>query len=616
MNIEVVPSYSRAGRTAATLSGSLKATDALKEKMKQYQRKDTAERAKTEPFDKETRDQLAKVLGDAGQDASQSMLLGDEWRGDRGREHELCSSPRAPTQWKLETEVREEGAVLARKPLALDDLLFQEDEAKNATKKGVSSEDLQPERLLEERGIVRPSATFLGPARRDEYTDRSGNPEIGRYDARITATTKRAPQAIIRDRSLWRNKEFVDERDFTESSRQDAHLQMVKLELLTGRESKVSGEGQRGTLDLMYESKDVAQKRVVCNVDISKMPGREDYREDRKNKEPQPVYARIAYHTNWLDPSPKFKTVAAMGNFALLDKALPRAKSPTFAVAPQGIPYRDTAMSYDSGLDHGHASLDFSWSLPREKCAESVRARSRIKGGGGGEGSMKDKDPIRPSGNTNKVVPFSKLLPRKGMERHSDAPLDTVYHSDKAWEASRAHRSHSPEFRRMMGRSPAGAEMVTAGAHVSYPSVALIKTHIPGVDMTKHIGHSDPSTWSAAMAGRQSAEPISNSGQSAQKKGLPWHPADAETLLRRACTTDLSLGGKHRIPPQKKSAIDKFYPTEGALKYLSRATKNVSLGQGGAVTSGSGRNQHEMRVERLRLEDEIKSLQASKAALA
>jgi len=32
--------------------------------MKQYQRKDTAERARTEPFDKETRDQLAKVPTD------------------------------------------------------------------------------------------------------------------------------------------------------------------------------------------------------------------------------------------------------------------------------------------------------------------------------------------------------------------------------------------------------------------------------------------------------------------------------------------------------------------------------------------------------------------------
>ena len=164
----------------------------------------------------------------------------------------------------------------------------------------------------------------------------------------------------------------------------------------------------------------------------------------------QPRIYKHSSHFAWTDKAPGMKTVANMGNVAMLGTQLTREARARESAKSREISqdYRDNSDKVSSQGEFFDLAIkkpitNFSKTLPRSKDQSYIRASKIFKGG-----PDKNYDTDRATGPTQyHVVPFGKLLPRRPnteMSSYGKESPDVVYHAEKAWESFCTKRSVSP----------------------------------------------------------------------------------------------------------------------------------------------------------------------------
>lgn len=164
----------------------------------------------------------------------------------------------------------------------------------------------------------------------------------------------------------------------------------------------------------------------------------------------QPRIYKCSSHFAWTEKASGMKTVANMGNVAMLEKHLTRSARARETTKGRDIKqdYRDNSDKVSSQGEFFDLAIkkpisDLSKTMPRSKDQAYVRASQLDKGG-----PDKDYDTDRARGASSyHVVPFGKLLPRRPnteMSSYGKESPDVIYHPEKAWESFCTKRSVSP----------------------------------------------------------------------------------------------------------------------------------------------------------------------------
>lgn len=164
----------------------------------------------------------------------------------------------------------------------------------------------------------------------------------------------------------------------------------------------------------------------------------------------QPRIYKRSSHFAWTEKASGMKTVANMGNVAMLEKQLSRQDRARETTKSRDIhqDYRDNSDKVSSKGEFFDIAIkkpiaDLGRTLPRNKDQSYIRASKLDKGG-----PDKDYDTDRARGaNSYHVVPFGKLMPRRPnteMSSFGKESPDVIYRPEKAWESFCTRRSVSP----------------------------------------------------------------------------------------------------------------------------------------------------------------------------
>ena len=157
------------------------------------------------------------------------------WNLDEGRELEISSSPRPPTQWQLKTRPAAP-TIPAPQSVTLD---IVDDPAPNAKTTSSQEPALNPAPDGAPKP-VRPSAVFCAVGR-DRGAARDLPPEVGHYDPQLAAVTRRSPSALILDRSLLAAKPRRDDRGPLDPEKPRPHVPALPFRSYPARSSMITG---------------------------------------------------------------------------------------------------------------------------------------------------------------------------------------------------------------------------------------------------------------------------------------------------------------------------------------------------------------------------------------
>jgi hypothetical protein len=495
---------------------------------------------------------------------------------------------------------------------------------------------------------TKPSAAFLNTGRDSALSERSTQaPESGRYDPKFAATQKRTPAITIIDRSMWRTKEVIDEKKFLEANKPKAYQPSPNIGKTSGRDTPlvsraVCNVGQAeqracygiksaGQEDVVYDCNVYWEKgggsrkvwhcaytrhllyfarHAICRLkpnscfihkqihlvpEFSKTTARE--KPMSPNKEilySQPRKYSTSSHYAWTDKASGIRTVADLGDVAMLSRQVSRKEPGRNMEMRQD--YRENADRVSSMGDFFDLAIqkpttNFSKIVPRDKDASAIR-QSKIDGGG----ADKFYDIDRAQGTLqHHVVPFSKLCPRRPaseMSTFSKHSPDVIYYPEKSWEQFCTKRSTSPiQFELTTGRKPPGE--APQSLFLSYPRADKPQKHQRNIRINKSLGHRPLFTPKNVDAEFDATKILSETGRAKTNLGYAWHPADCDARSFHVASPDLSAGGKGR-PNVAQKLLDKVYDTSKAWKHVDKHVSVPNLGQGAA---GLGMGSAERKVK-------------------
>ena len=643
-DLAVSPSYSRSGKTAASVNAQ--AMGELKKQFEQNSRK--AARQRGGPTLSSTHTTiLSKVL-----DSDYNGMPPSCGSGKVSREKDMCSSPREPATWSLPNSPGEDNS--AKLPTAIDWDLIAAGELEAARTAGGPTPDhiklaleKQNKAIFDKKVVQKPSCAFLNTGRsgRDSALSEGSTqaPESGRYNPKFSAVAPRSPAILITDRSLMtKNSPFaakaVDDRPSMRgpiANVPKAYQAAPNIHKTIGRNSplvsrhvcNVGAAEQKAVYglktatdtDIIYQTETYWQtgpgaRKAHIVPDFAQSLSREpENSSTRRSRSSQPtIYSyNSSAHCSWTEKAAGRTTLADKGDpvqmarhltRAQRDKRYTDAKNENLRLDYRQSPDKISSAGEFQELALQKPTMDFKKSLARDKDQAYIR-QSKIDKGGADNFYEVDAG-HNPAFH---VVAFSKIAPRRPSTDMSsfgkDSP-DVVYYPEKAWEKF-CTRTSSPglSFHRTASR-PEGQDCPQSML-LQYPKARLLDKHQPKVNIAKSVGHKPLNDIKVNQESLfEASKIVSDTGRAKTKLGYAWHPFDCETHGRslHVPAPDLAAGGKGRPSPSKK-LLDMQY--ELSYKQVDKHVPVPNLMRG---RSGQGMGVAEQNAETQRIEAEIKSM--------